>query len=321
MLKRREVLAGLTATAIGGSGWTQSWPARPIRLILNFPPGGPTDVVSRYLAEKLSPLLGQPIVVDNRSGGAGAIGILAAANSAPDGYTFLYTATTGLVQVPLITKDASFDPLRNIVPVAGVGTTPIALFAHESLPASDFPGFVEWARRQQGGVDIGGGGPIIEIATAVLSRETGLKLVYVPYRGTAPVVQAALSGEIKAFFSTPSPTIADFIKTGRLKALGVTSAQPSRLVPGAEPIGRYVSGYQQDLTYAIFAPAGIPSDVATKVAAAVSQVLSAPGESERFLGFGLNLNALPAAEVNRIAARDAETIRKTLETTRIKLGG
>jgi tripartite-type tricarboxylate transporter receptor subunit TctC len=320
MLKRREVLAGLAAAATGGSGWAQSWPAKPIRLILNFPPGGPTDVVSRHLADKLSPLLGQPVVVENRSGGAGAIGILAAATSAPDGYTFLYTATTGIVQVPLITKDASFDPLRSIVPVAGIGTTPIALLAHESLPASDFPGFVAWARGQKGGVDIGGGGPIIEIATAILARETGLKLVYVPYRGTAPVVQAALGGEIKAFFSTPSPTIADLVKAGRLKALAVTSAQPSRLVPGAEPIGRHVSGYVQELTYAVFAPAGIPSDVATKVAAAVSQVLGAPGESERFLGFGLYLNALPAAEVSRIAARDAEAIRKALETTGVRFG-
>lgn len=320
MLTRRKVLVGLTAAGSGGFGWAQSWPAKPIRLILNFPPGGPTDVVSRYLAQKLSPLLGQTVVVENRSGGAGVVGILAAANSAPDGYTFLYTATTGLVQVPLITKDASFDPHRSIVPVAGIGTTPIALLAHESLPASDFPGFVEWARKQKAGVDIGGGGPIIEIATAVLARETGLQLHYIPYRGTAPVVQAALSGEIKAFFSTPSPTIADLIKTGRLKALGVTSTEPSRLVAGAEPIGRYVSGYSQDLTYAIFAPAGIPSDIASRLAAAVSQVLSAPGESERFLGFGLNLNALPAAEVSRIAVRDAETIRKTLETTRVKFG-
>jgi tripartite-type tricarboxylate transporter receptor subunit TctC len=320
MLERREVLAGLAALAVAGRPWAQSWPAKPIRLVLNFPPGGPTDVVSRYLAQKLSPLLGQPVVVDNRSGGAGAVGILAAANSAPDGYTLLYTATTGLVQVPLITKDASFDPLRSIVPVVGIGTTPIALLAHESLPASDFPGFVEWARKQQGGVDIGGGGPIIQIATAVLSRETGLKLIYVPYRGTAPVVQAALGGEIKAFFSTPSPTITELIKTGRLKVLGVTSAQPSRLVPGAEPIARYVSGYEQDLTYALFAPAGIPPAVAERVAAAVMQVLSGPGESERFLEFGLSLNPLPAAEVSRIAARDAETIRKTLETTPVKFG-
>jgi tripartite-type tricarboxylate transporter receptor subunit TctC len=276
--------------------------------------------VLRYLAQQMSVSLGQQIVVENKSGGAGAVGIIAAANAAPDGYTFLYTTTTGLVQVPLITKDPSFDPARSVVPVGGVGNTPIALLAHHSLPANDFPAFVEWARKQPAGVDIGGGGPIVEIATAVLAREARLKLVYVAYRGTAPVVQAALAGDVRVFFSTPSPAINEFVKAGKLKVLGVTSAQSSNLVPGAEPIAKYVPGYVQDINFALFAPNGTPSEAIAKLGQALVQALNAPGTSERFLNFGLNVRPAPASEVTAILARDAEAIRKTLETTQVKFG-
>ncbi len=319
-MSRRRFLLGLAAA----TGWmyaqAQTWPARPIKLIVNFPPGGPGDAVARYIAQQASGLLGQQVVVDNRSGGAGAVGILAAANAAADGYTFLYTTTTGLVQVPRITKDASFDPLDRLVPVAGVGSTPIALLANQSVPASDFPSFVDWARKQAKGVDIGGGGPIVEIATAVLAQETGLKLIYVPYRGTAPVLQAALGGEIKVFFSTPSTTISDFVKAGKLKVLGTTSSDRSNLIPGVEPIAKYVPGYVQDINFAIFSPKGTSAVASSAFSQAVAKVLSEPGIAEKFSIFGLSARYLPAADVVRIAARDAAAIEKTLESTPIKFG-
>jgi tripartite-type tricarboxylate transporter receptor subunit TctC len=320
MLKRRDLLNAAIAATLCDAARSQSWPLKPVRLVVNFPPGGPGDVICRYLAQKLGPLLGHQVIVDNRAGGAGAVGILAAAHSAPDGYTFLYTATTGLVQVPLITKDASFNPMRSVIPVLGIGTTPIALLANSSLPANNFPGFIEWARQQKNGVDIGGGGPIIEVATAVLSKETGVKFVYVAYKGTSPVVQAALGGEITAFFSTPSPTISEFVKSGKLKVLGITSAQQSNLVPNAEPIARYVPNYVHDLTYGVFAPHGTPQEIRSKFAETLSQALSAPGEVEKFANFGLSLRLLTPAEVARAAERDSETIRKTLETTPVKFG-
>ncbi|NDZ17074.1 tripartite tricarboxylate transporter substrate binding protein [Variovorax sp. WS11] len=274
----------------------------------------------RYLAQQMSASLGQQIVVENRSGGAGAVGILAASNAAPDGYTFLFTTTTGLVQVPLITKDPSFDPARSVVPVAGVGNTPIALIAHRSLPANDFPSFLDWARTQEAGVYIGGGGPILEIATAVLAREARVKLVYVPYRGTAPVLQAALGGEVRIFFSTPSGAINDYIKAGKLKVLAVTSAEPSNLVPGAEHIAKYVPGYVQEINFALFAPRGTPAEATGKVGQALNEALGAPGTPERFLNFGLNVRPTSASELANIVARDAEAIRKTLETTPVKFG-
>lgn len=248
------------------------------------------------------------------------VGILAAATAQADGYTFLYTTVTGVVQVPLVTRDQSFDPLKSVVPVMGIGSTPMGLFVHASTPAADFPGFIEWARKQPNGLDIGGGGPIVEVATAVLARSANVRLVYVPFRGTAPVVQAALAGDIKAFFSTPSPVISENIRAGKLRAIAVTSASESSLVPGVDPIAKFIPGYVQDINFGFFAPAGTPSEAVARFGETLTKVLAEAGMKERLSGFGLGLQPVGASEIARITARDAETIRKTLETTPVKFG-
>lgn len=159
LYNRRSILIAVTGAAFWPAAWAEGWPRKPVRVILNFPAGGPGDVVTRYVAQRMSALLGQQVIVENRSGGAGAVGILAVANAQADGYTFLYTTVTGVVQVPLITKDQTFDPLRSVIPVMGVGSTPMGLFVHAGSPATDFPSFLDWARKQAAGLDIGGVAP------------------------------------------------------------------------------------------------------------------------------------------------------------------
>ncbi|SDC92111.1 Tripartite-type tricarboxylate transporter, receptor component TctC [Variovorax sp. CF079] len=320
LLNRRSILVATMGVACSAIARAELWPRKPVRIILNFPAGGPGDAIARYLAQRMSAILGQQVFVENRSGGAGAVGILAASNAQADGYTFLYTTVTGVVQVPLVSKDQNFDPLRSVVPVMGIGSTPMGLFVHASTPVADFPGFIEWARKQPAGLDIGGGGPIVEIATAVLARSANVRLVYVPFRGTAPVVQAALAGDIKAFFSTPSPVITENIRAGKLRAIAVTSASSSSLVPGVDPIAKFIPGYVQDINFGFFAPAGIPAEAVVKFSETLAKVLAEPEMKERLSGFGLGLQPLAASEMARITARDAETIRKTLETTPVKFG-
>jgi tripartite-type tricarboxylate transporter receptor subunit TctC len=320
LFNRRSILVAAIAAGFGPVAWAEVWPRKPIRIILNFPAGGPGDAVTRYIAQRMGAILGQQVVVENRSGGAGAVGILAAANAPADGYTFLYTTVTGVVQVPLVTKDQNFDPFRSVVPVMGVGSTPMGLFVHASSPAIDFPSFIEWGRKQPTGLDIGGGGPIVEIATAVLARSANVRLVYVPFRGTAPVVQAALAGDIKAFFSTPSPVIAENIKAGKLRAIAVTSASASNLIPGVDPIAKFIPGYVQDINFGFFAPPGIPAEATARFGSALTTVLAEAGMKERLAGFGLSLQPAGASEIARVMARDAEIIRKTLETTPVKFG-
>lgn len=321
MFNRRQAVAAASLIALSPLSRAQSYPSRPIKLIYNFAAGGPGDAISRYVAQQLGPLLGQSVVVDNRTGGGGAVGILAASRSPADGYTLLYSTVTGLVQVPLMTKDEGFDPFTSLTPIMGLGVTPLAILAHPSVPADDMPSFLAWARQQSKGVDIAGAGPIIEVATALLAREAKLNLVYISYRGAAPALQAVLAGDVKLYFNTPSALTAEHIKAGRLKVIGVTSAEPSSLFPGGEPISRHVPGFLQEINFALYAPAGTPGDVLARLGEAVQKVLAEPGIAERFHAQGLSLKPIPPAEVTRVARREDASIRKILETTSVKFGG
>jgi tripartite-type tricarboxylate transporter receptor subunit TctC len=321
MLNRRHIVATASLMALAPLSRAQTFPNRPIKLIYNFAPGGPGDAISRYLAQQMGVILGQSIVVENKTGAGGAVGFLAAARAPADGYTLLYSTVTGLVQVPLVTKDEGFDPFASLVPVMGVGATPLAILAHPSVPANDVPSFLEWARQQPKGVDVAGAGPIIELTTALLAREARLNLVYIGYRGAAPAVQAVLAGDVKLYLNVPSSLTAEHIKAGRLKVIGVTSNEPSSLFPGGQPISKYVPGFLQEIDFAMFAPAGTPADAVTKLREALQKVLMEPGIAERFHAQGLSLKPIGAAEVSRVARREDASIRKILETTPVKFGG
>ncbi|MGE0098017.1 MAG: Bug family tripartite tricarboxylate transporter substrate binding protein [Hydrogenophaga sp.] len=321
MIQRRQILATASLMALAPLSRAQAFPNRPIKLIYNFAPGGPGDAISRYLAQQMGAILGQPMVVDNRTGAGGAVGILAAARAPADGYTLLYSTVTGLVQVPLVTKDEGFDPFASLTPVMGVGVTPLAILAHPSVPANDIPGFLDWARQQPKGVDVAGAGPIIEVTTALLAREARLNLVYIGYRGAAPAVQAVLAGDVKLYLNVPSSLTAEHIKAGRLKVIGVTSAEPSSLFPGGEPISKHVPGFVQEINFALYAPAGTPADVVGKLREALQKVLTEPGIAERFHLQGLSLKPIGPTEVSKVARREDTSIRKILETTPVKFGG
>lgn len=321
MVNRRQLtLTAASLLALPSIALAQQYPVRPIKLIYNFAPGGPGDAIARYVAQQMGEILGQQIIVDNRTGGGGVIGILAAANAQPDGYTFLYTTATGVVQVPLVNKDAGFDPAKSLVPIGGVGVTPLAILAHPSVPANDVPSFLAWAKQQPSGVFMAGAGPIIEVFMARLANEAKVKLVFVPYRGAAPALQAVLAGDVKLYFNVPSAATTEFIKAGKLKVIGVTSPEPSPLFPGGEPISKHLPGYIQEITFAMWAPPGIPADAANKLGEALRKVLSDPGIADRFAANGLAVRAMAAEEVSRVVRKDTESIRQILATTPIKFG-
>jgi len=314
----------VVAAALAAAPWTRAaapFPTRPIRLIYNFAPGGPGDAVARYLAVRMGEALGQQLVVENMSGGNGVVGILATARAPADGYTLLFAALTGIVQVPLLTRDANFDPFKSVAPIANVGSAPLVMVAHSDVPAIDFPGFVEWARKQPSGVDVAGAGSIVEIATAVLAREAKLRLVWVSYRGTAPALQALLAGDVKVAFLTPSAMLSEHVGTGKVKVIGVTSPQTSSLFPGVAPIGRHVPGYEQEINYALWAPGGLPPETTGRIEAALIQVLKEPDMTAKLQINGMVKDHRDAAAVTLIARREDDSIRKVLATTSIKIGG
>ena len=301
--------------------FAQQFPSKPIKLIYNYAPGGPGDAIARLLAGSMSNHLGQQVVVENRTGASGSIGGMAVSRSAPDGYTLLITTITTIVQLPLVTKDPSFDPVASLTPITNLGSNPLAILAHPSVPANDFPSFVEWARKQHAGVNVAVAGPTLEVASALLSQQAKIKLVNIAYRGAGPALQAVLAGDIKIYYNTPSGTLVQYLKEGKLKLIAVASAEPSPLLPGAVPIGRYVPGYVQDINYAVWAPPGTPADVVARLNDAIRKSLAEPGMGERFHANGVAMALGSAEEVTRITQREAANIKRIMETTPVNFGG
>jgi tripartite-type tricarboxylate transporter receptor subunit TctC len=317
---RRNVLIAASLFGLAPLAFGQAFPNKPVKIIYTYAPGGTGDSLTRALAEGMAKALGQPVLVENRTGGQGTVGVLAGARAPADGYTLMLTTVTTMVQVPLVTKDASFDPLTAMTPIANLSVTPLVLLAHPSVPATDFPSFVEWARKQPQGVDMAVSGPTLEVATALLAKEAKVKIVNINYRGSAPALQALLAGDVKIFYNTPSAQMSEFIKAGRVKVLGVTSADPSPLIPGGVPISRFVPGYVQDINFAIWAPADTPADVVAKLADAVKKATAEPGMADKFHNMGTTLKPASGDEVTRITKREAANIKTIMETTTVKFG-
>jgi tripartite-type tricarboxylate transporter receptor subunit TctC len=296
----------------------QPFPHKPLKIVYTYAPGGTGDVIARTVATSMGELLGQPVVVENKTGASGAIGTFAVRQAPPDGYTLLVTTITTVVQAPMVTKDATFDPVKGLTPIANIAMAPLVLLVHQSVPANDFESFVAWAKQQTKGVDIAVAGPTLEVATALLAQGTKLNLVNVAFRGSGPALQSVLAGDTKVIFQPPSVQMMEFVKQGKLKVIGVTSAEPSPAVPGAVPLSKFVPGYVQDINFAIWAPPGTPADVAAKLTDSVRKGLSVPGMAEKFIGFSVPLAITGPADVSRITAREANNIRKIMETVPIK---
>ena len=216
---RRSLLlaASLLALApLAPLAHAQGFPTKPIKIVITYTPGGTADVIARTLATSMSELLGQPVVVENKTGASGSIGTMAVKQAPPDGHTLLVTTIGTVVLAPMVTKDASFDPVKGLTPIANLAMTPGVLVVHQSVPANDFPGFVTWAKQQAKGVDIAVAGPTPEVAMALLAQQAKLNLVNVPFRGSGPALQSVLAGDTKVIFQAPSVQMMEFIKQGKL---------------------------------------------------------------------------------------------------------
>jgi tripartite-type tricarboxylate transporter receptor subunit TctC len=317
---RRNFLFAAALLALASVAMAQAYPSKPIKLIWPYAPGGPGDAIARLLATSMSASLGQQVIVENRTGASGSIGAVAVQRSPADGYTLLLNTITTNVQVPLVTKDPSFDPVKSLTPVINVGSNPLAILVNPSLPVTDFPSFIAWAKQQPNGVDVAVAGPTLEVASALLSQQAGIKLVNIPFRGNAPALQAVLEGDVKVYYNTPSGTLLQHLKDGKLRLIAVASAEPSVLLPGAAPIAKFIPGYVQDINYAIWGPAGMPSAIVSRVGEAVRKAMAEPGMAEKFLQNGVAPALAGPEEVTRITQREAANIKRIMETTPVKFG-
>ena len=254
----------------------QDYPNRPITLIVPFPPGGSTTIVGRIIADKMSEVLGQSIVVDNRGGAGGTIGSRAVAKSAPDGYTILLGYTGTLAIGPSLYGNVGYDPRTDFEPIGRIGTAPNTLVVHPSFPVHSVPELIAYAKANPGKVNFGsaGIGTVSHVCGEYFANVAGVKITHVPYKGTGPAIIDLLGGHIPMAFA-PVPATHENAKTGRLRMLAVTSAVRSTLLPEVPTIAEAaLPGFEAVLRYGLVAPPGTPRPIIEKLNAALNAVLT-----------------------------------------------
>ena len=256
----------------------QSWPARPVRLVVGFAPGGAADFVARALAEPLGRSLGQNIVVDNRPGAGSSVAAEHVARSAPDGYSVLIASPSSILVNPLLTPSASFNPVKDLVPVSRVSASPLVVAVNPGVGVSTLAELIAKAKSAPGKLNFAssGNGSAPHLAAVLFQRVAGIDVVHVPYKGGAPAVQSVLAGDTQFSFATP-PSVLPLLQAGRLRALAVTSRNRTPLVPGVPGMAEAgLPDYEISFWYGFFVPAGTPGAVVKRLFEATQGVLKAP---------------------------------------------
>ena len=288
MFRATFALAAACAVFCAGAH-AQAFPTKPIRIVVPYPAGGTTDLMARALQEPMAKTLGQPVIVDNKPGAAGAIGAREVAKSAPDGYTMLFSNNGPSSTTPLLVKDAGYDGLKDFAPVSLVSTAPLFVVVNAAVPANDLKSFIDYARTQPNGLEYAsaGIGSLGHLASELFARMAGIRMIHVPYKGQAPTSNAVMTGEVKVLITTSSSAMNGYITAGKLKLLGVSTPEPSALAPGAPVVASVLPGYKVEIWFGLLAPAGTPADVIARLNDAVTRAIALPELQQRFVNFGV----------------------------------
>ncbi|MES3014276.1 MAG: tripartite tricarboxylate transporter substrate binding protein [Pseudomonadota bacterium] len=287
-MQRRHFLQSsvAAATALSLPAFAQTWPARPIKLVVPFPPGSSPDIIARLVAEPLGHALGQTVIVDNKPGAGGNVGTGTVAKAEPDGYTFLFTIQGPLVTAPLLSKNLSYDPARDLVPVTLVATSPNVLVVDPKLGANTLADFVRIAKEKKGQLNYGsvGNGSASHLAMELFKTRAAFDIVHVPYQGFPQIVNAILAGQVQAGFMVPGIAIGN-IRAGKLKALGVTTLGRSGSLPEFPSfVEQGYAGFEAISWQAVLAPAGTPKEIVDRVAAELIRIIKGDDVRGKMLG-------------------------------------
>ena len=292
-----------------------AWPAKPVKIIVGFPPGGSVDQVSRVLGAQLTQVLGQQFVIENRTGAAGSIGAAAVASAPPDGYTWGVVFDTHAVNPSLIPK-MPFDTLKDLAPVMLIGTSPMALVANVAQPYKDFRDVLAQAKKQPGSVAFGsiGTGSLGHLAMAQVGTMQGVDFTHVPYKGGGPLMTDAVGNQVplaigSVFVVTPH------VKSGKLKALAVTSLKPAPQLPDAKPLAEQgVPGFSAVAWWGVIAPAGTPPEIVKRMNEELARALKVPAVAEKLTAQGMDIAGGSPQELDRFLraeiARWAEVVKR-----------
>src|SRR5262245_59072458 len=269
--------AWAVASCVAIPGHAQQYPVKPVRLVIPYPPGGGSDTIARPLAQKLSESLGQQVVVENRGGASGNIGMETVARSAPDGYTLIFALTAQLAVNPSLFKKIPYDPVRDYEPITQLGTGAYLLVVHPSLPVKSVKELIALVRSRPGQITYAssGNGRGGHLAAELLNTMTGIKMLHVPYKGGGPALIDLLAGQVQVLFATHLSS-APHMQSGRLRALAVSTAKRATGLDLPTIAEAGVPGYDSGVWYAVLAPAGTPRDIVAKLNAEIVRALKQP---------------------------------------------
>lgn len=322
---RRALLAQIGSAAAlalaGGGAWAQAWPTRPIRVVLGYAPGGSADVTARELTAPLAAPLGQPLVVDYKSGASGIIAAAEVARAAPDGYTLGLMDNAPLTIVPTLRK-VDYDPLAAFTPITLVTQIPQVLVVGPSAGVATLQELVNAMRKAPGRLSYasGGAGSVSHLTTELLKAHTSTFAVHVPYRGAGPAITALLTGEVQFGFFTPTAT-APFIQSGKLKALGVGARARLAALPDVPTVAEAgLSGFEAQGWFALMGPAGLPEPIVATLRKAVADVLATPTVVARLVAGGQTI-APPRLDVRATIAAERAMWKKLISERKITIDG
>jgi tripartite-type tricarboxylate transporter receptor subunit TctC len=285
-LARILALAFVSAAAWSGAAQAADYPTKPVKWIVPYPPGGTTDVLARVIAQWLTEKMGQTFLIDNRAGGGNNIGTEAAVNSAPDGYTMLLVNPANGINATLY-KNLNFNFIRDIAPVAGIVRTPNVMEVTTSLPAKTVAEFIAYCKANPGKINMAssGSGTSVHLSGELFKSMTGCDMVHVPYKGAGPALTDLIGGQVQVMFDN-LPSSVGHIKSGKLRALGVTSEQRDPSLPQVPPVADAVPGYEATAWFGIGMPKNTPREIIDKINAEVNRALADPKMRDRLAELG-----------------------------------
>jgi tripartite-type tricarboxylate transporter receptor subunit TctC len=316
-LPRRQFLhlaAGAAVLpAIATVAKAQAYPARPIRLIVGYTPGGSADLTARLMGQWLSERLGQSFVIENRPGGGTNIATEAAVRAEPDGYTLLLVAPANAINATLYDK-LNFNFLRDIDPVAGIIRFPNVVVVNPSLPVKSIPELIAYAKANPGKLNMAssGNGSTIHMSGELFKMLTGINMVHVPYRGGAPALTDLIAGQVHVMFDN-IPTCAEHVKTGKLRGLAVTSTTRSAVLPDLPTVADFLPGYEASAWYGIGAPKNTPAEVIDRLNKEINAILAEPAAKARFAELGAFLLSGSAADFGKLVTDETEKWGKVVK--------
>jgi tripartite-type tricarboxylate transporter receptor subunit TctC len=323
MISRRSALGligtGISTLALGGRALAADYPARPVRWLVGYPPGGATDILARLIGQRLSEKLGQQFVIENKPGAGNNIGTEAAINAEPDGYTVLLVNPANYINATLY-ANLKFNFVRDIAPIASFNRVPNVMTVNKDVPAKNVAEFIAYVKANPGKVNMAssGNGTSVHLSGEMFMAMTGCKMQHVPYRGAAPAITDLLGGQVQVIFDN-MPSIIQHVRSGALRALGVTTAERSSQLPDVQAVAETVPGYEASALFGMGAPKNAPKEIIAKLNSEINVIMAEPEMKKRLVDLGGDPLIQTPEKFGADIAAETEKWKKVVEFAGLKV--